>query len=123
MSKGISLSKFENEDAIDLLAEIIEPASLILSDEEFSKKWTSGQPVIFAVKYALKNHKKEVVQIISALHGENPETYRFNLLTLTADLILLLNDPYLKEVFISQAQNETNEDSGSVMVNTEEVEN
>ena len=123
MSKGISLSKFENEDAIDLLAEIIEPASLILSDEEFSRKWTSGQPVILAVKYALKNHKKEVVQIISALHGENPETYRFNLLTLTADLILLLNDSYLKEVFTLQAQNETNENSGSVTVSTEEVEN
>ena len=123
MSKGISLSKFENEDAIDLLAEIMEPASLILSDEEFSRKWTSGQPVILAVKYALKNHKKEVVQIISALHGENPETYRFNLLTLTADLILLLNDSYLKEVFTLQAQNETNENSGSVTVSTEEVEN
>lgn len=123
MSKGISLKQFENEDAIDLLAEIIEPTSLILSDEEFSKRWTSGQPVILAVKYALKNHKKEVVQIVSALHGENPETYKFNLLTLTADLILLLNDPYLKEVFTSQAQNETNEDSGSVTVSTEEAEN
>ena len=123
MSKGISLSQFENEDAIDLLAEIIEPASLILSDAEFSQRWTSGQPVVLAVKYALKNHKEEVVQIVSALHGETPETYKFNLITLTTDLILLLNDPYLKEVFISQAQNETNEDSGSVMVNTEEVEN
>ena len=117
-SKELNIFSLENEDAIDLLANIIEPAALILADKEFEALYEGGKPTLIIVKHVLKNHKKEVVEIVAAMHNQTPETYKFNVITLTKDLITLFNDPSINEVFSMQGQNEIEESSGSVMENT-----
>ena len=107
MKGTLDLLQFENEDAIDILADIMEPVASILADKQFEQEYKQKKPTILLVKYILKNHKKEIVEIISTLHGETPETYKFNVITLTKDLLMLLNEPALKEVFTLQGQNET----------------
>lgn len=116
------LSEFENEDALDLLANIIDPLSVIMTDDEITESIRSGKPKILIVKIAIKNHKKELVEIISTMHGETPETYKFNVFSLTKDVLDILNDPELEPVFTSQGQKMPQEFFGSAMENTEENE-
>lgn len=116
------LSDFENDKALDLLADIIEPASEIMSDARVIEVARSKKPVIFVVREILKNHKKSAIEIVAAMHGESPETYRFNILTLTADVLDIMNDPNMHEVFYSQSQPKENASSGSVTESIEESE-
>lgn len=117
------LSDFENEKAIDLLADILEPVARIMSDSEVKKLWKSGKPGLFLVRYALKNHKDSVIEIISAMNGESPDNYTFNVITLTRDLLELFNDPELVSVFQSQSQMMPVGSFGSATESTEGDEN
>lgn len=118
----MKLSDFENEEALDLLANIIDPLSVIMTDEEFVDTVRSGKPKLLIAKTAIKNHKKELVEIIATMHGETPDIYRFNIITLTADILDLINDPELESVFISQGQKMLKGSFGSAMESTEEEE-
>lgn len=118
----MKLSEFENEQALDILADIIDPISVIMIDKEFVELARSGKPKIILAKVAIKQHKKEIIEIIAAMHGETPETYRFNLVTLTKDLFNFFNDPDLQMVFQSQGQTMQNESSGSATENTGDEE-
>lgn len=115
----MKLSDFENEKALDVLADIMEPAAKILSDEKVRELYNNGKPKLFLVQYVLKNHKEEVVMILATLNDEKPEEFRFNLLSLTRDLLDVVNDKELEAVFISQGQMMGDEFSGSAMANTE----
>lgn len=112
------LSDFENEAALDLLADIIEPAAEIMADKKVEMMTRSGKPVILVATYILKNHKKPAIEIIAALHGEKPETVRFNAITLLHDLVDLINEPMVRDLFTSQGQNTDAKRSGSAMANT-----
>ena len=114
------LTDFENEAALDLLAELIEPATEIMNDKNIVQIVRSGKPVIFAVKEILKTHKKAAMQIVAAMHGKDVTEVRFNVLTLTKDLLDLMNDPDIQAVFISQSQTEEEKHSGSALVSTGE---
>ena len=114
------LSDFENEEALDLLADIIEPASEIMKDQEIVDIFRSGKPVLLAVAKVLKNHKKSAIEIVAAMHREEPGKVRFNAITLANDVLEILNDPQIQQVFTSQSQNKENTSSGSAMENTEE---
>lgn len=113
------LAELENEQALDALAAIIEPAARVLADEEIKAIYDSGKPRIILVSAILKTHKPEVVEILAALNGETPETYRFNLLSLTRDLLDLINDEDVAAVFRSAGQKKSGNASGSAMESTE----
>ena len=71
------LSDYKGEEALDVLADIIEPLTYILSDDEIQQLQKSEvpQPIIKFVKPAIKNHKKELIQILARLYNETPEEY------------------------------------------------
>lgn len=119
---SLKLSSFENEDALDILADIMLPASEIMMDKAFAKMYDSRVAPLKIIAYVLKNHKKSCVEIVSALHGETPETYKFNILSLTKDLLSMINDPELMAVFSSQGQKTEETSSGSAMETTGEKE-
>ena len=116
------LSDFENEKALDLLANIIEPATEIMSDEGIAKKYRSGQPKLLIVKDILRNHKKQAMEIIAAMHGVDVEHLKVNPISLAKDILEILNDPELQAVFTLQSQTEAAMYSGSVTENIEEKE-
>lgn len=100
------LSEFENEDALELMADIIEPVAKVLGDEELRKlRKQEGVTRAKLASVAIKNHKKEVIEILAALNGVKPEEYHGNPLTISVDLINILNDNEVQELFFSQAQN------------------
>ena len=114
------LSDFENEEALDLLADIIEPASEIMSDQKVVGILRSGKPTMFAVAEILKSHKKSTIEIIAAIHRKKPEEVKFNVITVTRDILDILNDPQVQQVFTSQSQNSESMSSGSAMESTKE---
>ena len=116
------LSDFKGEEAIDVLADIIEPISKILTDkeiQELSKK--KNVPVVAYIKPMLKNNKKETIEILARLDNKPVEEYTktLNLLTLPAQVMDLINDPELQKLFLSQEQSELNASSTPATETTE----
>lgn len=116
----MKLSDIKGEDALEVLADIIDPVSSIIADKEVEMAY-KGAPRIVLVKLLLKKHKKEIIEIMATLDRQPVEDYEITLVSLPAKVIELLNDPALIEVFPSLRQTETS--SGSAMENTEVEEN
>lgn len=119
----MKLSDYKGEEAIDILVELIEPAAVIMADKEIAQMAKGNVPAVKVVKTAIKNHKKEVIEIMAILDGENPEEYaeKINVFSLPVKLLEILNDPLMKDLFMSQGQT-TEASSTSATENTRENE-
>lgn len=126
------LSDYKGEEALDVLADIIEPLSLILASEgvqEVYAKQKAGKMVAPAefIKPALKNNKDEVLAILARIEGIPVEQYKqeVNFLTLPLQILSVVNDPAIKSLFTSQSQTSSTStaSSGSAIVNTEAGKN
>lgn len=113
------LSDFKDEEAIDVLADLLSPAAIIMGDPEMEKIGNSGKPKLLMAQYALKAHKKEVIEVISILHRTPVKDLKFTVASLLKDLMDILNDPELQELFFSPGQMTDVASSGSVTGNTE----
>lgn len=113
------LSEIKGEDAIDVLADILEPVTSIAADDEIRKAVKSGLPKIKLIQLALKSHKKDIVKILAVMDGQDAENYEVNLLELPARILEILNDETVMSLFTSQGQMMESERSGSALENTE----
>ena len=102
----MKLSEYKGEKALDMLADLIEPATSIMADKEIARMAKAQMPAIKIVKLAIKNHKREVLEIMAILDGEDPKDYaeKINLFTLPARLLEILNDPDFMSLFTSQGK-------------------
>lgn len=120
----MKLSEYKGEEALDVLAELIEPAAEIMSDTEIVEMVRNKVPKIKIIKPMLKNHKKSIIEIMAILDGEDVEEYtgKVNLLTLPKKLLEILNDPEVMSLFTLQGQNteETNFGSASESIEDDE---
>lgn len=115
------LSEVKNEDALDLLADIIEPAAEIMADkkvQELVKAKNKGA----IIKALIKDHKKSIIEILATLDGVPVEEYEVNLFTLPMKLLEILNDKELVNFFTLQATMEEQTSSIEPLVNTKENE-
>lgn len=126
------LSDLKGEEALDVLADIIEPMALVFADEEIQKlqkmqKEGKKIPPIEYIKPALKNHKEEVLTILARIENIPVDEYRdsVNFLTLPLQILSVVNDPIVKSLFHSQSQTDITSlaSSGSAIANTEAGEN
>ena len=109
-----NLSDYRDDDALDLLADIIEPATEIFADEEVKKAF--GKSKLAAIRIAIKHHKHELMQIMARMDGVPVEEYHCNVLTLPARLLQILSDEELTTFFTDAAQpSGTEKRSGSAM--------
>ena len=113
------LSDFKEEEALDVLADIIEPLAMILSDEEIQKlSKQKNVPTIKYIKPAIKNHKTELLTVLARLENMPVEEYKetVNLITLPKQLMDLVNDPEVQSLFRSQEQSLLKSSASSVPV-------
>lgn len=115
----MKLSEFKDEEALEILEKILDPVSVIMTDMRFVSLVRTNKPKIIIAKEIVKDHKKEVVEILAAVNGETPETYHFTLISLLKDAVDLLDDPDLNEVFQWQGQTGGVKSSVSALENTE----
>jgi hypothetical protein len=111
----MKLSEYKGEQALDMLADLIEPVTAIMADKEIARMAKAQMPVIKVAKLAIKNHKKEVIEILAILDGADPKNYaeKVNLFTLPAKLMEILNDPDVMSLFTLQGQKTVETSSGS----------
>lgn len=119
----MKLSEYKNEQAIEILADIIEPATAILNDDEIKTVYNrEGSKIFDVAKAIMKRHAKEIVEILARLDGCEPPEYECTVFTLPAKIIELMNDKELISFFSSQSQMRDGVSSGSAMENTEEAD-
>lgn len=120
----MKLSEIKGEAALDAVADIIEPLSIIVADKQFMQDYKT-KPKLLVIKSVLKGHKQEVLQILAVLDQKSIEEYMetVNLLTLPMQILDVVDDPEFEMLFRSQGQITEKTSSGSAMVNTEASEN
>lgn len=89
----MKLSEYKNEDAIEVIADIIEPLSAIFTDDEIKKEKNRMK----AISKALKKYKKEVIQILARIDGVPVEKYECNALTLPIKVLEVMNDKEIQD--------------------------
>jgi hypothetical protein len=120
----MKISDYKGEEAIELLADIMEPMAEILKDEEIRKMAdTPGTPYIKIAQKLLKRHSKEVLHILALIDQEDPKKYKPNIFTLPMKLVELISMPEIKTLFTSQSQMNGEEHSGSATESTEAEKN
>lgn len=93
-----------NEEQLELFADLLEPVAEILSDGKIAEMFQQGVPMLQPIRYAIKNHKKSIIEILARFDGVDPAEYKVNLLTMPIKLLNLVNRPEVQELFSSQAQ-------------------
>lgn len=101
----MKLSEIKGERAIEVFADLLEPVSKILSDEEVVKAFRSNEPKVKIIQKMLKGHSKDVIEAMAILEGVPAEEYEVNFITLPSKLMELFNDEAISQVFTSQSQN------------------
>ena len=114
----MKLSDIKGEKALDVLAELVDPVTLIIADKEIAAIYRSNKPKILLVKKLIHKHKKEVLTILAILNEEDPKKFEPSLIELPIMLLELLNDEELQNLFTSQGQTRESESSGSATENT-----
>ena len=106
----INLEKL-NDKSLEILADIWDPYFALMQDKEFVKLYTTS--ITEAIKYACKNHQKEVIEIAEE-YIVNPFKLPITLLTAIGTYSTINND-----LFTSQDQNTEVASSGPATENTE----
>ena len=101
----MKLSEIKGEKAIDAMADLLEPLSVMFADPEIQKSIKNEEPKLLLVKKILKAHKREAIKIMAILDGEKPETYEVSLLKIPMKLLEIMNDPEIQSLFTYQGQN------------------
>ena len=116
----MKLSEIRGEAAIELLGDMLTPATEIMSDPKVSSAVESGKPKLVIATTILKNHAKSILTILALLNQEDPETYNPSLLALPKMVMDLLEDEELMDLFRSQRQLKEDESSASASENIAE---
>lgn len=96
----MKITDYKNEDAIDLLADIIEPASKIFADAELKKASAKkGVKMADLAKIALKNNKSAIIEILARLDGKTVEEYECTPVSVLMSVLEILNDKELLSFF------------------------
>lgn len=118
----MKLSEFKNEAAVDVLADLLEPASTICSDAELVKAVREKQPILKIAQIALKKHQKAVVEVLAIINGVSVDEFECTPVSILNDLLGVLNDAELVEFFMLQGRTRAESNSGSAMESTKELE-
>ena len=95
------LSEIYGDEAVDVLAELLDPAFVIMSDEDFRAIFENNEPMINVARYIVKNYRKEAMHILKVLNGE--EEYNPSVIGLIKDVASLFEDEELVDFFDMQA--------------------
>lgn len=93
------LSEIKGQEALDVLAEIIEPAAEIFTDENVKNALKAENNKAKAAKIILKDHNKAVLTLMATLEGVPVEEYQPTLFALPSLILGVLNDPELNSLF------------------------
>lgn len=112
------LSDIKGEKAFEVLADILDPLSVMATDEDIRK--AAEKTYLKAVQVALRKYPQELTTIIATLDLQDPATYEVSLATLPRKVLEVVNDPDVRVLFMSQGQQMEETSTGSATENTVE---
>lgn len=113
-----SLAEIKGDDALDLIADLLEPATEIMSDKKVKTAYYTKNKAS-AIKVAIKEHKQAVKLILAALEEQDPQTYEPSVEDIIKGALKIINDPALEDLFTLPNQTLEEDISGSVSENSE----
>lgn len=117
----MKLSDMKGEKALEVLGDIIDPITEILSDSKVANEYRNNKNKLGIAKVILKEHPKSIIEILAKLNDEDVKKYNErNIIQITGDLLEMLNDEQLMSFFQSQGEMMANTSSGSVTENTKD---
>lgn len=120
------LSEIKGVDAIDVIADIIDPVTVILADKEIQEAIETKKPYLLIAKTILKNQKEAILEVLAVLHKENPKEFKPSLIELPIMLVQLVQDVMenkeLVDLFQLQGVKTASVSSFPAMQNTEGTE-
>ena len=122
------LSEIQNEDALDVLAQLLDPIAELSKDKEITapNKNEKGEDVpktkLEMVQIAIRKHKRAVLRILATLDGVPLEEYNINLIQIPLKVYELLNDEDMMAFFYLFCLNLSDAFSGSATENIEAIE-
>lgn len=117
----MKLSQMRGKEAIDALADLLDPVTEIVADKEFEKIYKS-KPLLFSVKYILKHHQDSILTILAIMNGEDPDYFEPKFWQLPKMIMEVLEDEDVKSLFQSQQMKNLNDNSFAVTQNIKETE-
>jgi hypothetical protein len=120
------LSEFKDDEAMDVLVEILEPSANLIKNNKFKlairgdKEKGIKPNKMQAIKIAITENRKDVVKIMATLNETPVEEFHYNLLTLPKMMVELFNDKELIDFFQYRGETDLEIPSGSATENTEE---
>lgn len=114
----MKITDYKNEEALELLCNLLDPISRIFSDKELAKALVDKCTKIEAVKIAIRNHKSDVIEALAVMKGVPKEEYSASLPTMMAEIFEILNDKELLDFFSSQGLIMGEKSSTQPMANT-----
>jgi hypothetical protein len=118
----MKLSEIRKYDAIETLADILEPIANILGSPETKERYEKATNRIQQIQALLKGHSKEWVQILARLDQVSEEEYDCDIFALPSRIFEVINDPTIQDFFKSQGLTMGGMSFGSATENTEETE-
>ena len=109
-----------NEEELDLFCDLLDPVSEILTDRAVVDNLRRGGNKIPAIKYAIKNHKAAVIQILARIDGVPVEDYKVSAITIPVRLLALVNLPEVQDLFSLAERKNAAAQSVSAMENTKD---
>lgn len=113
-----SLTEIKGDDALDLIADMLEPATEIMSDKEVKTAYYTKN-MASAVKVAIKNHKDAVKLILALLNEEDVSTYDASVADVVKSAMQIITDKALQDLFTLPNQKPEDDISGSASESSE----
>jgi hypothetical protein len=114
-----NLANLTNEQLFDLMIEVYEPYSAIISDKDVKEALKQGFSE--GAKVIKKKHMKEAIEICALMDGVPVEGYKMGLFTFMRRFSELLSEDYGFDEVFQQPQTQTDgASSGNAMANIEE---
>ena len=109
------LSEFNGEKAIEVVADLLVPIGNMIATLANSEAKDRG--VLKFASEMLKNNTKDAMEILAILADEPVESYTCTGVTVLKDMLNVLSDPDLLELFGLQSQTQTS--AGSALTSSE----
>lgn len=119
------LSEFRDDEAMDVLAEILDPMVNMMKNKDFVLAMRGDRQKeirpnrVEAIKIAITDNRSDVVKIMAVLNETPVEEFHYNLLTLPQMMVEMLNDKELMGFFGYQSEKDSQIPSGSATESTE----
>ena len=98
------LLEYTNEEALEKLADIMDPISEIVGDKRFKIAYKESK--IAGIKILLKHHNSALIDVLASYEGVAREEFSANAVQIIAMALRLFNDKEMMSVFTLPGQNE-----------------